>query len=158
MKAEYINPFVNATVEAFDKMLGCQIRRGAPALKNGHATHFEISGVIGLSGNAIGTVVLSFSKEVAIQAANVMLMAEMTELTPDVVDAVGELTNMVAGGAKSKLEELQLSISLPNVITGAGHEVRFPSDVTPICIPFESPWGPLTVEVGLSPVAVAAGV
>jgi len=157
MKAEYINPFVNATVEAFDKMLGCEVRRGALTLKNGRHTNFEISGVIGLSGNAIGTVVLSFSKDVALKAAGVLLMAEMTEISGDVVDAVGELTNMVAGAAKSKLEELELSISLPNVITGAGHEIRFPSEVTPICIPFESPWGPLTVEVGLSQVAAPAG-
>jgi chemotaxis protein CheX len=157
MKAEYINPFVTATIESFDKMLGCEVHRGALTLKNGRETNFEISGVIGMSGNAIGTVVLSFSKEVAIKAASVMLMTEMTELNSDVVDAVGELTNMVAGAAKSKLEELQLSISLPNVITGAGHEVRFPSEVTPICIPFESPWGPLTVEVGLSSVTAAAG-
>jgi chemotaxis protein CheX len=157
MKAEYINPFVNATVEAFDKMLGCQVHRGALTLKSGRGTNFDISGVIGLSGNAIGTVVLSFSKDVACKAAGVMLMSEFSELSGDVIDAVGELTNMVAGAAKSKLEELQLSISLPNVVTGAGHEIRFPSEVTPIVIPFESPWGPLTVEVGLSPVAETVG-
>jgi chemotaxis protein CheX len=155
MKAEYINPFVIATVEAFEKMLGCEVRRGALTLKTGRNPNYEISGVIGLSGNAIGTVVLSFSKEVALKAAGVLLMTEMTEISADVVDAVGELTNMVAGSAKSKLEELELSISLPNVITGSGHEIRFPSEVTPICIPFESPWGPLTVEVGLSPVTAA---
>ena len=157
MKAEYINPFVNATIEAFDKMLGCEVHRGALTLKTAPQTPFEISGVIGLSGNAIGTVVLSFSKELALKAAGTLLMTEMTEITSDVVDAVGELTNMVAGSAKSKLEELQLSISLPNVITGSGHEIRFPSEVTPICIPFESPWGPLTVEVGLAPVAETVG-
>jgi chemotaxis protein CheX len=157
MKAEYINPFVNATVEAFDKMLGCQVHRGALTLKTSRGTNFDISGVIGLSGNAIGTVVLSFSKELALKAAGALLMTEMTEISDDVVDAVGELTNMVAGAAKSKLEELNLSISLPNVITGAGHEIRFPSEVTPICIPFESEWGPLTVEVGLTAVAETVG-
>jgi chemotaxis protein CheX len=157
MKAEYINPFVNATIEAFDKMLGCEVRRGALTLKTGRNTAFEISGVIGLSGNAIGTVVLSFSKELALKAAGALLMTEMTEISGDVVDAVGELTNMVAGSAKSKLEELELSISLPNVITGSGHEIRFPSEVTPICIPFDSPWGPLTVEVGLAPVTATVG-
>jgi chemotaxis protein CheX len=157
MKAEYINPFVNATIEAFDKMLGCEVHRGALTLKTGPHTSFEISGVIGLSGNAIGTVVLSFSKELALKAAGTLLMTEMTEITGDVVDAVGELTNMVAGSAKSKLEELQLSISLPNVVTGAGHEIRFPSEVTPICIPFDSEWGPLTVEVGLAPVVQPVG-
>jgi len=157
MKAEYINPFVNATVEAFDKMLGCQVRRGPLTLKTERGTNFDISGVIGLSGNAIGTVVLSFSKELALKASGALLMSEMTEISDEVVDAVGELTNMVAGAAKSKLEELELSISLPNVITGKGHEIRFPSEVTPICIPFESEWGPLTVEVGLASVVAPVG-
>ena len=85
-----------------------------------------------------------------LEAAGTMLLTDMTEINSDVIDAVGELTNMVAGGAKAQLEHLNLSISLPNVITGLGHEVRFPSNVTPIVIPFDSDWGPLTAEVGLS--------
>ena len=79
-------------------------------------------------------------------------MCETPELNTDVVDAVGELTNMVAGGAKSQLTEYQLSISLPGVIKGAGHEVCFPSDVTPICVPFTCVWGALKIEVGLAEV------
>jgi chemotaxis protein CheX len=67
-----------------------------------------------------------------------------------VVDAVGELTNMVAGAAKAQLTEYKLSISLPGVIKGAGHEVCFPSDVTPICVPFTCEWGELKIEVGLT--------
>jgi chemotaxis protein CheX len=81
-----------------------------------------------------------------------MLMCENTEINGDVVDAVGELTNMVAGGAKAKLAEYQLMVSLPNVITGRDHEVRFPSDVTPICVPFSTKWGALALEVGFAPV------
>jgi len=95
---------------------------------------------------------LSLSKEVAIKAASAMLMMEATELNSDVVDAVGELTNMVAGAAKAKLEELNLSISLPNVIIGLGHEIHFPSNVTPISVPFTCEWGALAIEVGLVPV------
>jgi len=112
--------------------------------------------VIGLSGKAIGTVVLSLSKEVAVQAASTMLMAEYTELNDDVIDAVGELTNMVAGAAKAELEQYDLSISLPNVITGKGHEIRFPSNVSPICVLFESQWGDLSLEVGLAEAKVPA--
>ena len=77
-----------------------------------------------------------------------MLQFEATEIDDEVVDAVGELANMVAGAAKAELEEYKLSVSLPNVITGRGHEIRFPSNVTPICVPFETPWGPLALEVG----------
>jgi chemotaxis protein CheX len=155
MKVEYINPFITAASQAFQTMLGHEIRRGVPVLKEDADLQFEISGVIGLSGSAVGTVVLSFSENVALQAAGTMLMMEMTEINADVIDAVGELTNMVAGAAKAQLEHLQLSISLPNVITGKGHEVRFPSNVRPIVIPFDSDWGPLTLEVGLSDVPAA---
>ena len=101
---------------------------------------------------AVGTVVLCLSKEVAVKAASAMLMMEAAELNSDVIDAVGELTNMVAGAAKAELEELSLSISLPNVILGKGHEVHFPSNVTPICVPFSCEWGELAIEVGLVPI------
>ena len=42
-----------------------------------------------------------------------------------------------------------MSLSLPTVITGKAHCIEFPTKVTPICIPFSSAWGDITVEVGL---------
>lgn len=66
-----------------------------------------------------------------------------------VIDAVGELTNMVAGRAKTCLEELAMSISLPSVITGRNHLIEFPSNVPAICVAFSSPFGALCLEVGL---------
>ena len=88
--------------------------------------------------------------EMALKVAEVMLQERPPEINGDVVDAVGELANIIAGRAKSQLEHLELSLSLPSVITGKSHSIRFPTKVTPICIPFDSPWGPITVEVGLS--------
>ena len=153
MKAEYINPFMNALANTFQTMLDCETHRGELELK-GHSTPlFDVSGIIGLSGNCVGMVVLSLSRQVALKATSVMLMTEATEIDDDVIDAVGELANMVAGGAKTELDQLDLSVSLPSVVTGEDHEVRFPSNVTPICIPYETAWGPLKVEVGLAPVA-----
>jgi chemotaxis protein CheX len=158
MKVEYINSFIASLDRTFRTMLDCDVVRGQPALKLNLTPKHEISGVIGLSGKAVGTVVLSFSKDVAIQAASHMLMSEKTEINNEVLDAVGELTNMVAGAAKSQLVEYQLSVSLPNVITGSDHEVRFPSDVKPICVPFTTKWGSLALEVGFSPIREPAQV
>jgi chemotaxis protein CheX len=152
MRVEYINSFISSLDRTFQTMLECKVTRGQPVLKDDVSPKFDVSGVIGLSGKAVGTVVLSFSKEVALQAASHLLMCEHTELDADVVDAVGELTNVVAGAAKSQLAEYELMASLPNVITGRNHEVRFPSDVTPICVPFTTKWGALALEVGFSPV------
>lgn len=156
MRAEYINPFIQSVCNTFSTTVDCQVQRGAPRLQLPGEDLFDISGVIGLSGNAVGSVVLSLSKEVALQATSAMLMMETTEINADVIDAIGELTNMVAGSAKAKLEELQLSISLPTVVTGKGHVLSFPREVTPICIPFDSAWGPLKLEVCLAPAMMPA--
>ena len=63
MKAEHINPFLASTLSAFETMLGCGLSRGTPYVKTGATPEHEVSGVIGLSGNARGTVVLGLSRE-----------------------------------------------------------------------------------------------
>lgn len=153
MRVEHINPFVTSLKNVFRTMLSCEAARGAIALKQDNIARHYVSGVIGLSGKAAGTVVLSFSKSVALKAASALLMQEASEIDEDVLDAVGELTNVVAGAAKSELADLDLSVSLPSVVTGENHEVHFPSNVTPLCIDFETEWGPLSLEVGLAPAA-----
>ncbi len=150
MKAEYINPFLLSTVSAFETMLHCRLTRGTPYIKNGANPSHEVSGVIGLSGRAQGTVVVGLGREAALGVAEIMLQERIPEINADVTDAVGELTNIIAGRAKSDLDHLNLSVSLPSVITSTNHVIQFPSKVTPICIPFESQWGPITVEVGLA--------
>jgi chemotaxis protein CheX len=150
MKAEHINPFLTSTINVFKTMLNCPLTRGQPFLKGGAQPEFDVSGVIGLSGTAKGTVVLSFCREAALQAAGHMLGERLESINADVRDAIGELTNMIAGSAKAQLEQFSLSVSLPTVITGKGHCIDFPRQVSPICIPFDSPWGPVAVEVGLT--------
>ena len=161
MKAEYINPFLTSTMSVFDTMLNCKLEIGKPYLKNGTQPQHEVSGVIGLSGKALGTVVLGLSREAALSAAEVLLQERPATINSDVTDAIGELVNIIAGSAKSKLDHLELSVSLPTVITGKNHSVEFPRTAQPISIPFTSPWGDITVDVGLREVtagcAVAAG-
>ena len=149
MKAEYINPFILATKSVFETMLDCTLERGQPYMKQGNQPEHEISGIIGYSGRAKGCVVLSLSREVAISATTIMLRQTRTTIDDDVVDTVGELVNMVAGAAKAHLEDLELRITLPTIITGKSHCVEFPSCVVPICIPFHCEWGDVLVEYGL---------
>jgi chemotaxis protein CheX len=149
MKVDYINPFLAATAHVFSKMLSCPLKRGDPYLKDRTQPTYEVSGIIGLSGKALGTVVLSLSREVALQAAAHILQNHYHSIDADVVDLIGELTNMIAGSAKAQLEQYELSLSLPNVISGKNHIVQFPSNAVPICVPFDSPWGPICLEVSL---------
>ncbi len=157
MKVEYINPFIRSVGNTFSTMLNCEIRRGDIGFKSNTKPRYTVSGIIGLSGRAVGTVVLSLSKEVALKAASTMLLTEATDIDDDVLDAIGELTNIIAGGAKAELEEYELVVSLPSVITGRDHEIHFPSNVQPICIPFGTDWGEMALEVGLAQVAEPVG-
>jgi chemotaxis protein CheX len=149
VKAEYINPFIASTVEVFATMLGCELKRGALSLNQDFQPAHEISGIIGLSGKATGTVVVSVGREVAICATEAMLGNRPDSINTDVIDAVGELTNMIAGRAKAALAQLEMSLALPTVITGQNHTIRFGSAAKTICVPYTCPWGELTVEVGL---------
>lgn len=150
MRAEFINPFVSATQNVFQTMLGTTLTRGPISLKHSHAPTYEVSGLIGLGGTLQGMVVVSIGRSTALQAAEILLGARPEELNDDVLDAVGELTNMIAGGAKSQMAAFQLSIGLPTVICGRSHTVKFPSGSPQLVIPFDSDLGPVCVEVGLA--------
>lgn len=149
MNVKYINPFLTSTVSVFETMMGCTLSRETPYIGRGSQPVHDVSGIIGLSGKAQGMVVLSLCREAALGITEVMLQERPESINSDVTDAVGELTNIIAGGAKGQMEHLELSVSLPTVITGHTHSIEFPSRVTPVCIPFQSDWGPVTVEFGL---------
>lgn len=148
MKVEHINPFIKAVGNTFSTMLAAEAYRGDLTLGNSKARQYPISGLIGLSGKASGMVVINLSVEVALKAASAMLMEEKNEIDEDVIDAVGELANVIAGQAKTELEHYELSVSLPNVVTGDNHEIRFPSSAAPLVVPFKTDFGPLRLEVG----------
>jgi chemotaxis protein CheX len=156
VKAEYINPFVSAAVEVFSTMLKCDLVRGPLSLNANFQPAHEVSGIIGLSGRASGTVVVSVDREVAMSATEKFLGTRPETIDSDVIDAIGEITNMIAGRAKAGLEALAMSLALPTVITGKNHTIRFGSNAQTICIPYTSPWGELSVEVGLVESAEAA--
>jgi chemotaxis protein CheX len=140
---------VEATTSVFATMLGTTLSPRDPMSGSGKPAH-DISGIIGLSGDAKGLVTLSLSREAALSATEALLGERPAEIDASVADTVGELTNMVAGMAKGKMAGLTLNISLPSVVTGTNHCVVFPKEVSPVCIPFDSPWGPIVVEFGLT--------
>lgn len=150
MQVELINPFLQSTCDVFRTMLGCELVRGAPGLKQTSTPKFEVSGMIGFSGSHHGMVVVSLSRDAAIAIAEKMLGQRPESIDEDVIDAVGEVTNMIAGGAKTRLEQHRLSISLPTVICGKHHAISFPSNSTPLSLPFDSDLGPICIDIGLA--------
>lgn len=150
MNEEIIATFQESTSVVFRKMLGIEITSGVAVPCAPMLTRCGVSGIIGLAGDLSGDVIVSFEERVAIQATAGLLGQEPTGLDNDVVDAVGELTNMIAGSAKCALPEYNMNLALPTVILGAEHRIAFKSGVSPISIPFDSEWGTFSIALGLS--------
>jgi chemotaxis protein CheX len=149
MRVEFINPFVSAAQNVFQTMLGCSLSRGSLSLESTYAPRHEVRGIIGVSGQYRGMVVVSFSRDTAISVAESMLGTRPEELNSDVMDAVGELTNMIVGAAKTQLAEYQLTIGLPIVVCGKTQSIAFPSQAASLVIPFEAQIGAVCIQVGL---------
>ena len=149
MKVKYINPFLNASVNLFKEFLGFKVTSGKPYVLPDPQELYEVSGIIGLAGETVGAVVLSFSRETAIKMVSQMEGKTYNALGTEVIDGVGELINIIAGNAKKDLLEFRIEISLPGVITGTTYRIHWPEGIPVVCIPFESDVGPFTVNVSL---------
>ena len=150
MDVRYINPFVAAVKNVFKTMVSTEITIGKPQLlRSNEEPAADVSAVIGLSGDAVGCVVLSLPGQTACNAASKFAGMELNMEHPDFADALGELANMVAGQAKSKLEGLSVSISLPSVIIGVNHVVSQSKQKPRLGLPCESDLGGFVVEVAM---------
>jgi chemotaxis protein CheX len=149
MNAAYINPFLVAATAVFDSMLGVHLERQKPYVRNTFDAQHEVTGVIGLTGRATGTVAFSLPAEVAFAITERLLGERPSALSPQVTDAMGEVTNMIAGAAKAELADLKLSLGLPTVVIGKACCIAFPTRAVPISIPFLCELGPFVVEVGI---------
>ena len=149
MNDDIVNAFLESTASVFNMMLGIDVTPGEVQSCNQMMMRHEVSGVIGLSGGLSGDVIVSFNEKVARLATGAMLGTDPQELDNEVVDAVGELTNMIAGAAKGKLEQYNMALALPTVIIGKGHRIGFKTGVSSISMPFDSDWGEVNVQVGL---------
>ncbi len=145
---KYINPFIVSTVETFDKMLGIKLQKGTPYLKK-KDEHSDITGIIGLSGDAKGIIAITFSRITALKTVSKFLGMKVLSIDDTVADAVGELINIIAGNAKQYLKDLKVDISLPKVIIGHSHSVSDLTEIPTIVIPFESELGQFKIEVAL---------
>jgi chemotaxis protein CheX len=149
MDVKFINPFVMAIANVFETMVNTKVKVGKPMLKQADLVTAEVSGIIGLSGDVQGCVVLSFPGDVACKIASAFAGTELTMTSPDFCDAIGELANMVAGNAKKDFVDHMASISLPSVVIGPGHKVS-QSKLSPfLIIPCETTFGQFNVEVAI---------
>ena len=152
---KYINPFVAATFDVMNTMANKKIVRKEVSLKKNLKLVGDISGVIGVTGGTMeGTVAITFPEKLARDIVAAMAGMSPNDLTTaDLHDGVGEIVNMIAGNAKTSLssqEGLRLSLSLPTIVCGQGHEIGLQQGTPYFVILFETEGINFGIEVAIT--------
>jgi len=154
---QYIQPFIKVCKNVFQEFLGLELEAKLPYfMEKEDPTEWDVSGIIGLTGEARGAVVISMRVDLAIRLTSILTGTDHKGLDVDVVDAVGEIINIIAGNSKQELEEaFRLIISLPTIVKGREHSINWPNgQARVICIPFTiSEKDSFTLSVALEEVA-----
>jgi chemotaxis protein CheX len=134
---EYVR---TAASEVFSTMLGLEIENEpeytdskAPTVSDG------VLAFVGIAGVSTGAGVISCSTAFACQICNHLLMMEATSVNDEVLDAVGEVANMIVGNFKTMVEEElgpPLGLSIPTVIYGHNFFSRSLGSNTWVVVPF----------------------
>jgi chemotaxis protein CheX len=149
MNVAYVNPFITSTIDTFKTMLNIDVRPGTPAVKKEPLPTYDVSGIIGLSGDAQGSIAISFPKVMALKVISALLGSELKVVGPELADGIGEMANIIAGSAKQHLKDFSLSISLPNVVVGKNHMIASQKGVPTLVVPFTCAMGNFSMEVSL---------
>lgn len=150
MKADIINPFLSSVANVLSTMAMLEVSPGKPSIKNDSISRGDVSGIIGMTTDTInGSMAITFPDKVVFDIVNRMLGETVNEINETVTDLVGELTNMVVGGAKGLLEEsgYDIGMATPVVVTGKDHEIIHKAQGQNILMPFNSESGTFYVEV-----------
>lgn len=141
MDIKYINPFIIAAQTVFKTMLGISVEMGKPALKNVNRTSGDVTGIMGLVGDKKGTVAISLREAGARFIYKTLVGEECDSINQDVVDAIGEITNIISGQARKEFEKsgISLNAAIPMVIVGKEVEMNFITKIPIISLPFHFP-------------------
>ncbi len=120
MDAKYLNPIIAATDSVFQTMLSLKPERGKVSIQKEITTDKEANVIIGMTGDIKGSIVYSFSKDMALEVVETMSGMKMEELDKFVTSAMGELGNIISGKATTGLAEQDLSCDIvpPQIVTG----------------------------------------
>lgn len=110
--------------------------------------------MIGMSSETIsGSMIVSFSGPAILKIVANMLMEEpRSKIDEEIVDAVGEITKMICGGAKAELAKIdhKFDLATPTMVVGKGVEISCYSSAATVVIPFTTADGGFVVEANLT--------
>jgi chemotaxis protein CheX len=149
MHSVFLPPFIASTKAMFETMLGWQVEIASAAKCDEFQPGHDVTGIISFTGGLKGTIVVSLDKDVAFAAAEAFIGERPNSINSDVLDMVGELANMIGGGAKERFNMSDIVLGLPTTVTGNDCRVSFTPETKVETVCFNTLSGPLTVQIAI---------
>lgn len=150
MNVEFINPFISALINVLKTMAQTELKAGKPRKKSDAKASGDVSGLIGMVGPQVkGSLSITFDESLALEIMHRMLGEKPKGINDEVSDMVGEITNMICGGAKSELAQkgYDFGMATPAVVTGKNHTINHQVDGPKMIMPFTSDFGNAHLEI-----------
>lgn len=149
MNVDFINPFLSSLLNVMTTMAHLELTPLKPSLKKSNMARGDVSGLIGMvSEQARGSLSITFEATLAIATMKGMVGEAPDEVNREITDLVGEITNMVTGGAKRLLSEkgFEFEMATPMVVSGKNHTIHHKAKGAVIIIPLNSEYGKAFIE------------
>ena len=152
MKADFINPLIQATIDTFTMMMSVTPVRANVQVKHGTIETYGLAGIVRIEGSVEGAIVLNMPELTALKAACAFTGDDLTAVNSEVVDSIGELTSLVAGDAKTRLHKIgyELAPLPPRVVLGSNLVSAGPSRAPWVSVTFQSRVGSFDLEASLA--------
>lgn len=141
MDVVIINALLHSLYNIFQTMVGEEIEPGMPEPKHDKTARGEVTALIGMKAkNTNGSVSLTLNRATIDEIAPKLMGEEINDFDKDAPDLVGELVNMLAGGAKRVLAKngLDFDMQTPKLMVGVGHEIEHycpgQTVIIPVCL------------------------
>ena len=151
MRAEIINPFVEAAFSFLEKEYQTKVTKGTLNLPQSPFPGKDVNVVIGLSGSLRGQVIFCLSIETARQIASRMLCGMQVDDFDEIAkSAISEMGNIISGTATTILSQTGISciITPPSLLLGQGMSISF-KDMQILVVPLSTDIGEITVLVAV---------
>ena len=150
---KYAKIVIDSTAHVLSTMANVSPKAGKPYVKDNNVASGDVSGIVGMvtKDNQKGVFCITFSKKCAIQVVKNFLQGHIEDILEDVKDAIGEITNMICGQVRQKMEKegIIIKAAIPSVILGDNHTISHINKNKIMVIPFETDFGNFEVEISM---------
>lgn len=137
MNVEYINPFINVSINLVKMVCNVKAERGQIFVKNSTFMAENVVIIIGIAGEFKGQVFFSMDESTACKIASAMMFGmEVNALEEMAKSAIAELGNMIMGNVSTEFSNsgILIDITPPTVLVGSDIAVST-KGVKTICVP-----------------------